>query len=95
MFPREIWYNPVWCLYDNTSGNIILKHPWRKGLDVLCPYCGKVLRVADYKAICCNQEFRISHHEISQIKPIGTHQRKTGRGWASIRPYNSVGRKDS
>jgi hypothetical protein len=87
MFPYEIWTHPVWCLYDNTSGRVILKHPWRKGLQVPCPHCGKPLTVENYKAACCNQEFGTGFGEIHQREPVGTHDRTSGRGWFSLRPY--------
>lgn len=87
MFPREIWFNPIWCLYDNMSGKIILKHPYHKGLNVPCPYCAKNLIFKDYKASCCNQEFKTGFNEVIQREPYGTHQRNSGRGWASIRPF--------
>ncbi len=90
MFPKEIYNNPIWCLYDNLSGKIILKYPWRKGLTVPCPYCGKPLVFSQYKAICCGKDFRISFGEVSQRQPIGSHNRTKGRGWVSLRPYKCV-----
>ena len=89
MFPKEIWFNPVWCLYDNISGEIILKHPWRKGITVLCPHCGKELSVFEYKAQCCGQIFKIGNSEIRQVQPHGYHDKKYGRGWQSLRPFYS------
>ncbi len=50
MFPREIWENPIWCLYYNLSGQVVLKHPWRDGLVVECPHCGEPLAVEGYEA---------------------------------------------
>lgn len=87
MFPDKIYHNPTWCLYDNTSGKTILKHPWRKGIKVNCPHCDKLLNFEKYKANCCGHSFGISFNEVSQHEPIGTHDRITGRGWDSIRPY--------
>ena len=87
MFPIEIWNNPIWCLYGDTSDNIRLKHPWEDDFIVPCPHCGKVLQFKNYKAICCDKNFGISFNEICQKEIIGKHNRKFGRGWASIRPY--------
>ena len=87
MFPRAIWTNPIWCLYDNTSGKIILKHPWQRDKAVRCPYCGEPLDVQNYRATCCGQEFRTSFGEIAQRAPFGTHTRETGCGWSSLRPF--------
>jgi len=90
MFPRGIWDNPIWCLYDNTSGHVVLKHPWRNGLVVDCPHCGEPLAVEDYGARCCSQYFKIGFGEIRQIEPVGTHDRTSGCGWASLRPYSGT-----
>ncbi len=87
MFPLEIWHRPIWCLYDNLSNQTILKHPWRKGLEVPCPHCGKILNVIEYKAKCCNQEFKVGNGAISQKNPAGIHSKTAGRGWASLRPF--------
>jgi hypothetical protein len=86
MFPYNIWKNPKWCLYNNLSGNIILKHPWRKGINILCPHCGKTLIFENYKAQCCDHNFGISFGEVHQKEPVGKHN-SNKRGWASIRPY--------
>lgn len=87
MFPREIWANPIWCLYANLSGQVVLKHPWRAGLVVACPHCGEPLAVEDYKADCCGRSFKTGFGEIRQIEPVGTHDHTSGRGWASLRAY--------
>ena len=89
MFSREIWHNPIWCLYDTTDGRILLKHPWRLGLPVSCPQCGGPLTVENYKAECCGRHFRIGFNEITQVEPVGTHSRTSGRGWASLRVYSA------
>src|SRR6185369_9355903 len=72
MFPQSIWNRPIWCLYDDTSGRVVLKHPWRKGMSVPCPHCGKPLAVETNKAACCSQEFRTSFGEIRQREPAGS-----------------------
>ena len=82
MFPQRIWY-----LYDNTSGKVILKHPYRRGMTVPCPYCGKSLVIANYRAACCGNEFHTSFGEIAQRQPVGDHNRTSGRGWGSLRPF--------
>lgn len=82
MFPDWAWY----C-YDNMSGQTMLKHPYRAGAGVPCPHCGETLRVQDYRASCCGQEFRTSFGEIAQREPVGSHSRKSGRGWKSLRLY--------
>jgi hypothetical protein len=87
MFPSEIWRSPIWCLYDNMAGQVVLKHPWRCGLDVSCPYCGTLLSVDNFAAACCGRQFKTGFNEIRQVEPVGTHDRKSGRGWASLRPY--------
>ena len=51
MFPREIWENPIWRLCDNTSGQVVLKHPSRRGLVVECPHCGEAIDEPDEEAI--------------------------------------------
>ncbi|MFA5866223.1 MAG: hypothetical protein WC975_16240 [Phycisphaerae bacterium] len=81
-FPEKLWY-----FYDNTEGNIVLKHPYQKGMEVPCPYCGKLLAVENYRAQCCNQQFKTGFWEIRQIEPVGKHQKTQGRGWQSLRPY--------
>jgi len=86
MFPRTILNNPVWCLYDDTKGNIRLKHPYREGMDVPCPRCGVPLQVQSYHASCCGHEFKTGWGEIFQRNPVGSHERTSGCGWASLRP---------
>ena len=66
MFPKEIWFNPVWCLYDDINGCIVLKHPFRAGLVVLCPHCGKPLHFEHYQTACCGHTFATSFGEIRQ-----------------------------
>ncbi len=90
MFTREIWENPIWCLYDNLAGQVVLKHPWRDGLVVECPHCGEPLAVEGYIAHCCGQHFKTGFGEIRQIEPVGTHDRTSGRGWASLRAYRGI-----
>jgi hypothetical protein len=87
MFPRAIWNHPVWCLYDDTSGNVVLKHPYKRGRPISCPHCGQTLQMENYMATCCGQEFKTSFGEIRQRAPLGAHQRHSGCGWASLRPY--------
>ena len=86
MFPPEIWSKPIWCLYDDMAGNIILMHPWRPGISVLCPRCGTHLILERYRATCCGFEFKTGFGAIRQAIPIGTHDRTSGRGWSSLRP---------
>lgn len=82
-FPQMRWY-----LYDNTSGKIILKHPYYRNLLVKCPYCDEWLWVEDYQAECCGKTFKTGFWEIHQVEPFGTHNRKSGRGWRSLRPFD-------
>jgi len=81
-FPDNRWY-----LYDDTSGNIRLKHQYRPGMQVNCPCCDKPFIIEDYKAQCCDNIFRTGFGEISQVKPVGTHNKVKGRGWQSLRPF--------
>ncbi len=90
MLHSDIWNSSVWCLYDSLFGEILLKHPWRKGQEVPCPHCGKTLVIENYRAKCCDHEFKASFGEICQCEPVGKHNRKSGRGWTSIRPYKGV-----
>lgn len=85
-FPKKQWY-----LYDTTDGRIVLKHPYHKNMDIPCPYCGTLLNVIKYKSICCGKLFTTGFWEIKQKEPLGYHKRKSGRGWKSLRPYNSSG----
>lgn len=86
-FPYEIRKNPIWCLYDNMAGQIILKHPFWSGLAVPCPHCSKTLRIDNYKAVCCGYTFRTGFGEIAQREPYGQHKKTDGRGWKSLRPF--------
>ena len=81
-FPEVRWY-----LYDNLSGAVILKHPYRPGLKIRCPHCGEQLKVERYTASCCGEEFKTSFGEIHQRRAVGIHDRTSGRGWASLRPF--------
>jgi hypothetical protein len=88
MFPYEIYIKPIWCLYDDMAGQIMLKHPWGKRIKVVpCPHCGNALVVENYKATCCGKNFKTGFSEFRQVEPVGTHKRASGRGWASLRPY--------
>ena len=89
MFPKEIWSNPRWCLYDALDGRVVLKYPFRDGLVVPCPHCGNALGIASYKAFCCGHAFRISHGEIAQTELMGHHNR-AGGSWASLRSYTKA-----
>lgn len=82
MFPDSRWY-----LYDSTSGTTILKHPFRPGMSVPCPHCGQPLLIEGYSAFCCGEQFKTSFGEISQRRPVSTHIRGAGCGWASLRPF--------
>jgi len=81
-FPADAWY-----LYDNTSGDVVLKHPYHPGESVPCPHCGQTLIVDNYRADCCNQEFKTGFGEIRQRQALGSHDRTSGRGWASLRLF--------
>jgi hypothetical protein len=81
-FPEKRWY-----LYDDTNGNIRLKHPYWPKIKVKCPYCNKLLTVENYKAQCCGKIFKTGFWEIHQIEPIGKHNKTSGRGWDSLRPF--------
>jgi hypothetical protein len=80
-FPDARWY-----FYDNTSGQIILKHPYHPDLAIPCPHCGQRLQIQNYRASCCDGEFKTSFGEIRQCRPVATHSHTTGRGWDSLRP---------
>ena len=81
-YPEKKWY-----LYDTTSGNIILTHPYVNGMTVLCPHCNKPLIIENYTAECCGNQFKTSFGGIRQVKSIGSHNKMVGRGWQSLRPY--------
>ena len=81
-FPLKKWY-----LYDTTDGRVILKHPFKKGMDIPCPYCGQNLNIVDFWAQCCDQLFTTGFWEVHQNNPFGHHSKKSGRGWQSLRPY--------
>lgn len=83
-FPEKKWY-----LYDNISSNVVLKHPYRTGMKVLCPYCKKLLVIENYRAACCDNQFKIGFGEIHQVEPIGKHNKVKDRGWQSLRPYKA------
>jgi hypothetical protein len=87
MFPKEIRLNPRWCLYDALHGRTVLKHPFRLGLRIPCPQCQQPLQVSQHKASCCGYNFKTNFGEIHQTEPVGAHNRKSGRGWESLRPY--------
>jgi hypothetical protein len=82
-FPEKRWY-----LYDTTNGTIVLKHPYKPGMEVPCPHCGKVLAIENYQAQCCGQQFKTGFGEVHQKEPVGQHQKTVGRGWQSLRPYH-------
>lgn len=90
-FPRAIISDPIWCLYDNLRGEVILKHPYWRGLHVPCPHCAKELHVDGYRAACCGFTFKTSFGEIHQCEPHGRHDKSSNRGGASIRPYRRDG----
>jgi len=83
-FPEKKWY-----LYDNTSGSVILKHPYSKGMEVLCPYCNKLLVIENYRAECCENQFKTGFEEIHQVHPIAKHNKTTGCDWQSLRPFKA------
>ncbi|MGH7985546.1 MAG: hypothetical protein ACREQX_04585 [Candidatus Binataceae bacterium] len=87
MFPREIWFNPLWCLYDATDRRVLLKRPFRTGIMVPCPHCGNPLRFDNYKAACCERHFSTGFGEVRQLEAAGSHNRMSGRGWDSLRVY--------
>jgi hypothetical protein len=89
-FPREIIKQPIWCLYDNTNGQTVLKHPYWSGLQVPCPHCGKPLKIENYKSTCCGFLFSTGFGEIRQREPFASHTVSHGRGWASLRPYKRM-----
>jgi hypothetical protein len=89
MFPETRWY-----LYDTTSGQTVLKHPFRPGLTIPCPACGSSLKLENYRADCCGESFRTGFGEIRRVRPVGIHNRQVGRGWASLRPYAAAATSD-
>ena len=84
-FPAEIIAKPVWCLYDNTNGQTILKHPFRSGQKVPCPACGNELTIENYRASCCGFSFKTGFGEIHRVEPLATHTKGKVRGWSSLR----------
>jgi len=74
-----------WFLYDDTSGNIRLKHRYRPDMQVNCPYCDKPFIIKSYRMQCCDNIFKTGFGEICQVKPVGTHNKVKGRGWQSLR----------
>lgn len=78
----------VWYLYDNTSGKTLLISKFPND-DIKCPDCNCPLEFENYEAICpsCNEVFKSGWGNYYRVNPIGTHNKKKGRGWASLRPY--------
>lgn len=91
----KFWMGPHddrWYLYDDTLGNIKLVHRWREDYEqgtIYCPDCDEPLFFKEYKAKCskCGEEFRSGFGQVYRVKPFGSHKKKTGRGWQSLRPY--------
>lgn len=75
-----------WFTYVATDGRVLLKHRYRGSLVVLCPHCDKPLEVAEYRAQCCGQEFRVSFGDITRKQPIGA-SKEFPRGWKSVKPW--------
>ena len=86
------WAKVGWCLYDDTNGNVKLKHYWPQDEMVQCPNCNKPLGISkansQYNAQCCKKTFNLSWNHVTQKEPTGTHMRKTGRGWQTLRLQN-------
>ncbi len=80
-FPAEGWFT-----YVATDGRVLLKHRWRRQSPIPCPHCGKRLEFSEYRALCCDQTFKIGFGEIAQHDPIGV-SRVFPRGWKSLRPW--------
>ena len=78
----------TWYLYDNTSEETLLISKW-PNKDIKCPDCDKPLIFVNYKAECpiCKEIFKSGWGNYYRVKPVGTHNKTKGRGWASIRPY--------
>lgn len=87
IFPPEFTAKPAWWLYDTTTGNVVLKHPYHRGMKVPCPHCGLELAIKDYRAECCGRSFRTGFGAIAQKEPVGHHTKTSGRGWSSLRPF--------
>lgn len=89
------WAKGKWCLYDDTNGNIKLKHCWPQSEVVPCPSCSKPLNLskvnAQYSAECCGETFYLGWGHVTQGEPTGKHLRKVGRGWQSLRLWNEAG----
>ena len=85
--PSKFTAKPAWWLYDTTTGNVVLKHPYHRGMKVRCPHCGLELTIKDYRAECCGRSFRTGFGEIAQREPVGKHTKTSGRGWSSLRPF--------
>jgi hypothetical protein len=82
----EFWDAGVWCLFDDSDGNTILKFPYAVGERVECPRCMKVLKFEDSSAMCCAEKFWCYPNEVRQARPVGTHAHARG-GWQTLRPY--------
>lgn len=85
-FPQKRWY-----LYDTTTGTTVLKHPFDSTTPVRCPHCQKALVIENYKAHCCGYDYFTGWGAIQQRQPVCRHDRKSGRGWQSLRPYLKPG----
>lgn len=89
------WQGPhddKWYLYDDLSGETKLIHRWREDYEqgtIRCPDCDSPLMFKNYKATCpkCGEEFKSGWGKVFRVKPFGTHEKKYGRGWESLRPY--------
>lgn len=90
MLPSEFLENPMWYLYDTTNGKTVLKHPSRGKLPIPCPHCGRKLEIVEYKASCCNYNFQISFGVVMQVEPVALHNKTSGRGWKSLRPFEKL-----
>lgn len=88
-WPEEYWWpnRGAWFLYNDTKGQTRLKHPFWTGAEVLCPHCGQILQLSNYRAECCSKHFHTSMHECSQVEPFGPHSHTGCRGWASLMLY--------
>jgi len=86
-WPPAIYRRPVWCLYDDTSGQVRLVHPWKhSGQVVPCHYCGERLAFVNFRAECCGQVYQSSMGRVVQLAPYGLHTKTYNRGWSSLRP---------
>lgn len=80
----------MWHEYYDTRGGIALIWP-AKYPGPTCPTCELMLIIRHYRAECCDETFRVTgfgSRVVRRVRPIGKHTKTSGRGWASVRPWD-------